>query len=266
MHQRFGRPAQQKINDRWGGGFILATVLALGLAWVAGKYIGDWINGRSTASTDPKPGINQPAVAAVPGDFQLRFVQVGAFRSKANYMTAVQDMNQAGLTPVVGATKNNITPVYVGPFADDESAEAARAKVQAVKKDYEKAALRRMSVKYNPDAVPAATGMKQSDMKKGMDLLNGYLQEVATWMENPAANDTSALAESGKGLADLAAVLSDSKDAQVKELASMAATASANAATIEALAMASPADAEYQAAMNQYMTLVDQYMAFKPGK
>jgi len=266
MHQRFGRPAQQKIKDRWGGGFVLATILALLCAWIAGDYIGKWINGRGTASTDTTPGVHQPAVAAVPGDFQLRFVQVGVFRSKANYMTAVNDMHQAGLSPVVGATKNNRTPVYVGPFADAEAAEAAKAKVQALKDDYKDAMVKPMSVKYNPDAVPAATGMTQSDMKKGMDLLNGYLQEVAMWMENPAANDTSALSESGKGLADLASVLSDSKDAQVKELAGMAATASANAATIEALAMASPADADYQAAMSQYMTLVDQYMAFKPGK
>ncbi|HYF91484.1 MAG TPA: SPOR domain-containing protein [Symbiobacteriaceae bacterium] len=268
MHQRFGRPAQQKIKDRWGGGFILATILALLAAWFAGDSIGKWINGRNAAETgNPKgtPGIGS-AVTAEPGDFDLRFIQVGAFRSKANYMNAVNDMNTAGLSPVVGATKNNVTPVYVGPFATKEEAETAKARVQALKKDYEKATIREMAVKYNPEAVPAAaTGMTTSDMRKGMDLLNTYLQEVKMWLENPGA-DTAALAESGKGLSDLAAALSDSKDARVKELANMASTASANATTLDALSTASPTDGEYQAAMAQYMTLVDQYMAFQAGK
>ncbi|HWH69390.1 MAG TPA: hypothetical protein VNT26_08380, partial [Candidatus Sulfotelmatobacter sp.] len=137
---------------------------------------------------------------------------------------------------------------------------------QALKKDYEKAVVREMAVKYNPEAVPAAaTGMQQSDMKKGMDLLNTYLQEVATWLENPGA-DTAAFAESGKSLKELAATLSESKDARVKELAGMASTAGANATSLEGLANASPADGDYQAAMAQYMSLVDRYMAYQAGK
>ena len=268
MHQRFGRPAQQKIKDRWGGGFILATILALLAAWFAGDSIGKWINGRNAAETGTPGGTPKigAAVTAEPGDFQLHFIQVGAFRSKANYMNAVNDMHTAGMTPVVGATKNNVTPVYVGPFISKEEAETAQAKVQALKKDYEKAVIRDLAVKYNPEAVPAAaTGMKQSDIKKGMDLLNTYIQEVAMWLENPGA-DTAALAESGKGLSDLAAAFSDSKDARVKELANMASVASANATALDGLGNASPVDGEYQAAMAQYMALVDHYMAFQAVK
>ncbi|HWI65322.1 MAG TPA: SPOR domain-containing protein [Symbiobacteriaceae bacterium] len=266
MHQRFGRPAQQKIKDRWGGGFILATILALLAAYVAGDYIGKWINNRGlNTAENGGPKQTTSGIAAEPGEFQLRFVQVGAFRSKSNYMSAVRDMHTAGLSPVVGATKNNITPVYVGPFTTKEAAEDAKAKVQALKKDYEKASVREMAVRYNPEAVPAAaTGAKESDLVKGMDLLNVYLQEVAMWIENPM--DTANLAASGHSLKDLSAALSDSKDARVKALAAMAATASENATTIEGLANTSADDGEYQAAMAQYMTLVDQYMAFQAGK
>lgn len=267
MH-RFGRPAQQK--DRWGGGFVLATILALLAAWIAGDYIGKLVNGKNTASTgnntgNPKAGMT---ATAEPGDFQLRFVKVGVFRSKANINNVVRDMEKAGLTPVVGATPaNNMTPVYVGPFMDNDLAETAKAKVQALKKDYETATVMAKSVKYNPEAVPAATaGGQKSDLRKGMDLLNTYLQEVALWMEDPANTDTAALAEYGKDLKDVAGVLSDSKDATAKKITDMASTASANAAAIEALAGTSAADPEYQAAMAQYMTLLDQYIAFQAGK
>lgn len=267
MH-RFGRPAQQKIKDRWGGGFILATILALLAAWLAGDMIGKWINGRnSTADSgnNGNPNIGAPTLAE-PGEFQLRFVQVGAFRSKSNYMTAVRDMNTAELAPVVGATKNNLTPVYVGPFMDKASAQAAMAKVQSIK-GYEKAQLREINVAYNPDAVPAvAAGGKQSDLKKSMDLLNTYLQEVAVWLESAGAMDTATLSDSGKALSDLAAVLSGTQDAKVKAMATMAAAAGANATMIEGLANAEPTSAEYQTAVSQYMGLVDQYMAFQAGK
>ena len=267
MH-RFGRPAQQRIKDRWGGGFILATILALLAAWLAGDMIGKWINGRNSTADlgndgNPIPGT---ATLAEPGEFQLRFVQVGAFRSKSNYMSAVRDMNAAELAPVVGATKNNLTPVYVGPFMDKAAADAALAKVRSIK-GYEKAQLRDINVAYNPDAVPAvATGEKQSDLKKSMDLLNTYLQEVAVWLESAGAMDTAMLSDSGKALGDLAASLSESRDAKVKVMATMAATASANATTIEGLANAEPTSAEYQTAVSQYMDLVDQYMAFQAGK
>lgn len=267
MH-RFGRPAQQRIKDRWGGGFILATILALLAAWLAGGTIGNWINGRnSTADSgnNGNPNIGAPTLTE-PGEFQLRFVQVGAFRSKSNYMAAVRDMNAAELAPVVGATKNNLTPVYVGPFMDQASAEAAKAKVQSIK-GYEKAQIREINVAYNPDAVPVvATGEKQSDLKKSMDLLNTYLQEVAVWLESSGAMDTAMLADSGKALGDLAAALSTSQDTKVKAVATMAATAGANAATFEGLANAEPTSAEYQTAVSQYMGLVDQYTAFQAGK
>ncbi|MDF2627256.1 MAG: hypothetical protein K0R39_1087 [Symbiobacteriaceae bacterium] len=267
MH-RFGRPAQQRIKDRWGGGFILATILALLAAWLAGDMIGKLINDRNSTAENGNSG--NPTTGTMtytePGEFQLRFVQVGAFRSKSSWMTAVREMNAAELAPVVGATKNNLTPVYVGPFMDKASAEAAMAKVKSIK-GYDKALIREINVGYNPDAVPAvATGEKQSDLKKSMDLLNTYLQEVAVWLESAGAMDTAMLSESGKALNDLAATLSTSQDAKVKEMATMAATASANATTIEGIADAEPTSNEYQAAVSQYMSLVDQYMAFQAGK
>jgi hypothetical protein len=275
MHRSFGRSAQQKVKDRWGGGFILATILALLAAWYIGKGIGDWANGR-TASTDNgntnTAGGGTVSATAEPKDFQLHFVRVGIFASPANSAKAIKAMSDAGLSPVLGAhTTESKIPVYVGPFDTAEATNAALAKVQTLANDYKGAYAVTMNVNYNPAVVSAAavSGGKDTDMKKGLDTLNSYIQEVAMWIENRSAAatvDTTSLVAHGRSLGDLAAKLSDSKDASVKKFADMATLASKNAAAVEGLTSANATDAGYQSAMADYITLVNQYTAYQTGK
>ncbi|HYG57434.1 MAG TPA: SPOR domain-containing protein [Symbiobacteriaceae bacterium] len=273
MH-RFGRSAQQKMKDRWGGGFILATILALFAAWYAGQWLGDNWGGNNTAGGSSIFGRtdNSPASTSSvePKQFDMYFVQVGVFTSPANARGVVNHLHMAGYAPVMGPEANKFTPVFVGPYMDKQSAEDAKAKLEVARPDYKGAFTKLVSVGYNPSAVPvAAMGADDSDLKASLDTLNMYIQEVAIWMEDRSLNgtaDTAGIESHGKALGELSATLSTSKDAGVKQFADAAAAASANATNLVAVAAKDANTPEFQAAMVEYMSLINQYRGLQIAK
>jgi hypothetical protein len=271
--QRFGRSAQQRLKDRWGGGFILATILALMAAWYVGDSLGTWINGSNNAAVNPmdNTGTNtMPAggMTMEPAEFKMHFVQVGAFLSGKNARDMVEKMAAVGYAAVI-APKNNsgFQAVWVGPFMDATLADDARAKLTEAGM---KPVLKPVMVGYNTNAVPvAATGTEGTDYRMVLDNLNMYMRDVAVWMDLRAqgmAADTTAISAHGRELSNVAAMLAGETDANVVALATLASDAAANAAAIESATTADPTEQMFQEAMTQYLGLVDQYNAFQMGK
>ncbi|MDB4894903.1 MAG: hypothetical protein JWN15_1165 [Firmicutes bacterium] len=269
MH-RFGRSAQQNMKDRWGGGFILATILALAGAWYLGGYISKQF-GPQTAASDVSNGmsaIGNVKAGQAPHEFQLYFVQVGALRSEAGASKLARTLSQNSLTAMVATkTSKELHPVVVGPFTSMTAAEDAKAKLTG---EYQGAFSTTVTVAHNPDSVPAAamTTKAGADVRKGLDELNMYLYQAAVWMENRSAAtpaDASNLAALGQQLAARADALKAEKDAKVVEFVKMISAASAHATQIQAAAAAMSGGDEYQAALNGYMSLLDQYRSFHNG-
>lgn len=279
MH-RFGRSAQQKMKDRWGGSFILATILALVGAW----YAGDWLNkaltdGGDTAedpggffgSTDSAGtgGSGATLASATPMDFKLHFVQVGAFSTDANAQSLVKRLTTKNYNAFVGSKSGNLYPVLVGPFTS--AAAATEAETQLVAdKVMQKGMARSVTVSHNAGSVAVMTGTNADDLQKGMDALNSYLQEAAAWMEqhavNPAA-DARTVVSRGKELSMLVTSMSDDvNDPAVKNFVDLATAASANAGQIEIAAQATATGTEYQDVVKGYMSLLDKYQVLQAAK
>ncbi|HLN61277.1 MAG TPA: SPOR domain-containing protein [Symbiobacteriaceae bacterium] len=273
--QRFGRSAQQRLKDRWGGGFILATILALCAAYFLGDSLGKWINNKSVTTdgstaqvgSTAKTG-NQANMAMEPQEFKMHFVQVGAFLSGKNARDMVDKLSAQGYAAVI-APKNNsgFQAVWVGPYMDSKMAEDAKAKLA---EGGMKPVMMPKAVGYNTAAVPAAaTGNGSNDARMVIDGLNTYIHEVAMWLDNRSQNmasDTSMIVTQGRELADMASKLAGDKDTHMQALAAMATKASTNAAAIENLTDAQGTEQPFQAAMTDYLSLVDQYNAFQTGK
>jgi hypothetical protein len=283
MH-RFGRTAQQKMKDRWGGGFILATVLALAGAWYLGDYLSSHLGDQSAATegvgsntaggistwfTGAKTDTGNGSQAAMePQEFQLFFVQVAALRSEAGASKLARTISDDTYTAMVAPkTTKDLHPVLVGPFTSQEAVTTAKSKLAD---GYQGAFPVSVTVAHNPDTVPAtAMATMGGDMRKGLDVLNTYLHETAMWMESRSTGmtaDAANLAKLGQQMQQYASMMQGEKDAKVHEFAAMADAASKNASAMQAAAAAMPSSDEYQSAMAGYMALLDQYRAFHNSK
>lgn len=274
MH-RFGRSAQKKMNDRWGGAFILAVVLAVVAAWQIGGYLGDFLGGDKKAAVEPIPGLGNTAnngspssgsVASQPHEFQVHFVQVGAFRSEGAARNLVQSLSAAGYT-VATAPKNakGLVKVYTGPYLTETAASEAKAQLTA-NKDTAQSFVVPVTVDHNPDAVMAMTGSANSDLQRGLDSVNSYLYAAGEWFASVAAGqsaDGAALAALGSELDQFSQLLAkDPNNKMAENFMLMAAAAGENAAAIQAAATTKPGSTEFQAAMNGYVSLLEQYHTF----
>jgi len=273
MH-RFGRTAQQKMKDRWGGGFILATVLALAAAYYAGTWLSQNIGAGKTGTNNPpgvstnttKPtGTTSPAASVQPGSFTLHFVQAGNFASPSNARRRLQDVIDHDYAALVTPkTAAGVMKVMAGPFLDAESAAAAKEELKAA--GISDVFVQTVSLTHNSEAIPAAAMTnKSTDVKGGLDTLNAYLHEVAIWIDEKAggmAADSTNAAKHGKALGELAAKMTDEKDAKVQSFIKMATAAADNATAIEASALAEPGSVDYQNALTSYYALLDSYQTF----
>jgi hypothetical protein len=273
MH-RFGRSAQKKMNDRWGGAFILAVVLAVVGAWQLGSYLGALGNGKKAAS-EPSPGMGnvaQPngaagsAMAATPHEFQIHFIQVGAFRSEGTARNLAKDLSAAGYAATVTPKDaKGLAKVYAGPYMSATEAADAKSRMTAenlVESSFNVA----MTVEYKPGAVTAMAGSANSDLQRGLDAMNTYLYEAGNWYAARAAGqpaDGTFVALLGQEMSRMASTMgkADSNPA-VAHLLTMATAASENAAAIETAATAKPDSDEFQTAMNGYVSLLNQYRSF----
>lgn len=274
MH-RFGRSAQKKMNDRWGGAFILAVVLAVVGAWKLGDYLGDTLGDGQQAATEPVPGMEEslgqigtggPIMAMQAHEFDIHFVQVGAFRSEGAARKLATDLSEAGFTAAVTPRNaQGLSKVYTGPYMDE--ATAAEAKSQLMSEGLVQNSFNvTMTVDYKPEAVMAMAGSANSDLQKGLDALNAYLYEAGTWFANRAAGqptDGTAVATLGMELGQyIGAMDQTTENPAVVQFLAMVDAAGGNAADIEAAATALPGSDEFQTAMDGYVSLLDQYHSF----
>jgi hypothetical protein len=273
MH-RFGRSVQRKTNDRWGGVFILAVVLAVVGAWQLGGVLGNLLGEEKPAAMEPVPGMEDVTSlpeAPVPTTrmaqtFQVHFVQVGAFRSEGAARQFVQELAKQDL--VAATTPRNeqgLVKVYVGPFMTGEEA----AEVQSIMAETgvaKNAFTVAMEVAYAPDAVMAMTGSVNPDLQAGLDTLNNYLFEAGAWFAKRSAGepaDGGALASLGQEMRRLATKMAAAEESPaITRFLGLADVASVNAADIEVAATASPGSEEFQRAMNGYVSLLEQYRNF----
>lgn len=272
MH-RFGRTAHQKTKDRWGGGFLLATIVLLVLAWAGGTWMANLMKSRQAATGDsPTPATDRTdpigTMAVEPHRFELYFVQAGAFRSQAGADREARRLGEMG-HPAMVAPRNDqgLYRVFAGLYTAPEPAATARSEL---KTDGIETYASRVLVDHNPDAIPAAAmSGRAEELRKGLALLNTYLWEVAYWAENRAANraiDTSGIAGLGRQLGEITARLADEGDQEIKAFVAMATSASLNATDVKAAATATPSSDEYQMAMTGYLALLDQYQMYQTGK
>lgn len=268
--QRFGRSAQQKMKDRWGGSFILATVLALLGAWFAGQWLNDSLRGDTVKDpAAPEVGgktaegnlLGGATLAVIPQNFDLFMVQVGAFRSESGAHKLAAELNTMNYSAMVAPkTTAGLFKVYAGLFTREDSANAVKSELLTDGLVTEAWTVR-VSVHHNPDVVPVmAQTVKSADFKAGLEAMNVYLHEAAVWVENQTAS-VDTLSAKGQALAKLAADLSvASKDApSVRNFATLAAAASHNAAAIQEAAKTASGSTQQQAAMTEYLTVLEQY-------
>ncbi len=272
MH-RFGRSAQHKTKDRWGGSFVLATILALVGAWVAGTYLSNALNGTTVegpAGFEATPSVRSDggewSVMADPQEYTLHFVQVGAFRSADSAHNAALALGENNYSAMVApATEDGFNRVYAGVYTTQEAAENVKAQLQMA--GYEGAFSWKVRVPYNPDAVPAMTTTTTMgpELQKGLDIVNTYLYEVARWFEGRAEGmevDTNRVVELGRQLGDYVTTMGADQDPKVMQFVEMAALASAHAESINNAATSMASSDDFQAVSQDYLKLVRMYTDF----
>lgn len=272
--QRFGRSAQQKLKDRWGGSFILATVLALLGAWFAGQWLNKTLTADKGKETPPSvtqtqnpgtTGSGTTTSALGPGSFNLHLVQVSSVRSEANARRLADKLNMQGYAAIVSPRQaDGNFKVYAGMALSAQDAEEIKRDV-AASGMVEGAWTKTVSIRYN-DAIPvmAQAAGKANEMKAGLETLNVYIAEAARWVENPTAN-VSTIVSKGQKLAEIGTALNMlAKDSPAMEnWAKIAMTASANATKIQNAAKTAPGSPEQMAAMTEFLALVDQYQVLQ---
>ncbi|HEY3368160.1 MAG TPA: SPOR domain-containing protein [Symbiobacteriaceae bacterium] len=276
--QRFGRTAQTKMKDGWGGSFVLAAILCLALAYWAGDYISKRFGGTETAGpspagvtgVSPKTGGTTGAAMSEPHQFQVYFVQAGAFRSDAKAKDLMHTLADHSYQAMVTARDSTgMSHVYAGVYTSQENADNVKAKLTA-DGITTGAYTRPVTVDHNPEAVPAISSTtKGTEVKSALDALNTYLYEAAVLMENRAAGvtaDTTSIASLGKKLSEIAINMTTDKDPNVKKFADVAALAAVNARALEGAASASVSSDQYQSAMSGYLSLLEQYRSLQPTK
>lgn len=269
--QRFGRSAQ-KMKDRWGGSFILATVLALVGAWYAGDWLNAKLNEGQPVTIDPGTNIgsnHDPANVSAPiaKDFSAYFVQVGAFKTPESAQKEVANFAKKGYqAAVVNPEGSSFHKVWVGPFTTAQARDDAHAKLKKVMKQTPG------KVTWNINqglAVAASTGSNNAKLQEGIAALNSYLQEAAVWWENqtagnPAPTDTllarsEAVKKSAKDLQK------QSKDGAVAKFLELAQQVDANAKEIAAAANGQAVSAESGKALQNYVSLLNEYKDWTSG-
>lgn len=273
MH-RFGRSAQKKVNDRWGGAFILAVVLAVVGAWQLGGWIGNSLGEGKQAATEPIPGLENgigkvgtgSMMATQPHEFQIHFVQVGAFRSEAAARNLAVSLSEAGFSAAITPkNEKGLVKVYTGPHMD--TAAAAEVKSRLMSEGLVQGPFSiTITVDYKPEAVMAMTGSANSELQKGLDALNAYLFEAGNWLASRSTGltaDGAALAALGQEMSQYIGLMgkADANPA-VSQFIALATAAGENATAIESAATAMPGSDTFQSAMNGYVNLLDQYHTF----
>lgn len=277
MH-RFGR-SDQKWRDRWGGGFLVATILAMAAAWMVGSRLaanfneeaagqpsaaaGDTILGADSAGlgTDTFSG----TLASHPMPFSVYFLQAGAFKNPEGAQRHADALREQGY-PVRISSEGAFHKVFIGAYMSRDMAARTRDQVLAQHGEEFELFPVRVDVQGEP-AVAASTAEAQGIYDQGVAALNGYLQAASAWWDSYAAGapgPTGELAAYAGQVAQAAEQLrSQGADAATSQFILLADRVTANSAQLSNLALTPNVGGEqYRIAMDSYMALLDDYRAW----
>lgn len=265
MH-RFGRSADQRWRDRWGGGFVIVAVLALAGAW----YLGNWLSDRwnpdtemaadtspsAAEATSPAPGPGAMAGSAAPGtadlaaypkELNVYYVQAHALNTAEQAQNEVRNLATQGI-PAAVLHDGKFYKVVLGAFGSKEAANQARMNAETAYKG--KARLTAWlppSVRINAQpALRPANARAMPAFERGVAALNGYLHAAAAWWDAHATGQQPAADNLSIYTGHLRSALNQLKgyeaDAAVNQLIALANKALANGEQITTAA-AGPATA-----------------------
>lgn len=251
-----------RLFDRWGGGFILATVLGLAVAYYIGSH---WLSGDNQVA-NPAPNsetVNAPAsmtpgAAAASAEavvsaraYTLYAVQAGLFNQTQNAQKTVQGLQAKGFP--ASETRTAPFKVFAGAYA---SQAAAKSAVDAIRKQgFPDAFIATVNV------LPPVSGNQQ--VQQTATALTNYLQEAAQWWDTYAtgkpgavdrlATDAKAVETAGGKLQSAAAT-----DAAVNDLISLTSRAGQNGQELASLIQGARPEAA-QVAMQDFLYLLQDY-------
>ncbi|BDG61513.1 SPOR domain-containing protein [Caldinitratiruptor microaerophilus] len=277
--QRFGR-SDSRWKDRWGGGFVIVTVLALAGAWWLGNWLSDrWASQEPASSgTNPagSPGGGEMAgmpSAQAPLDTSRRpltvyFLQAHALKSPEAARRAAADLEQNGL-PAAVSHAGEWYKVVVGAYGSRDGAMAAKAEAESAYRGPTK-----LSLYANPVSIAAEPAVRpqnaaaQAAFDKGLGLLSGYLHEAAAWWDRYATGQATGADRLTQYTSQLQGVADElrphTSDPVVGSLVAMVEKAVQNGGQIGVLAQGGGED-QYRAAMSGYLALVEQFRSWTSG-
>lgn len=274
---RFGR-SDGRWGDRWGGGFVLAVILALAGAWYAGDKLADRY-GPAPANTeygDPMAyeqessmggELNQlppMTMAEYPKPLTVYFLQAHALRSQEKAAAAAADLAVMGV-PAAVARDGEWYKVIVGAYGSKDAADAAKASAETATNLSLYA--NRVSIAGQP-AVQPVLAEAQGPYTQAVSALNNFMHAAADWWDRyatasypEAADQVTIQAQELQALSQ--SLQSHAADPAVNDLLRIAQMAVQSGQDISQLAAnPQPNGAAYQAAMENYVALVDAYRAW----
>lgn len=288
--QRFGR-SEQRWRDRWGGWFLVATLLALAGAWGLGSFLGDRLGNRAaqgpvtqpgTTVTNPAPAQDAAALAdltGLPKPMTVYLLQAAAFKTQEAAQKEAQRLQAKGI-PAAVTPAGEWYRVVIGAYGSKDAASAAQAGAEAAMGGKLQVLQRRVDLRAQPATRPQDP-KAASAYDDGVRALNGFMHEAANFWDAhaygqmPQADHLGAYANRVKQAMDqlrpYSADLAVSQFLAVAEKATQASaklTALAGTAAAPATAPAGGGSANepVQAAMAQFLGLLDSYRAWVEGK
>ncbi len=184
-----------RLFDRWGGGFILATVLGLAVAYIIGTSLlgdpttpGEQVQntGGTTGGTVPAAGQTAEPVEPVltVKAYSLYVIQAGLFNRAEGAQKTLQDLQSRGFPASV--TRAAPFKVMAGAYGSETAARSVAAEMRKQGLD---AFITRLDVA-PPIALPASGG---DQMLHTVSVLTAYMQQVAQWWDSYAAGNPGAV-------------------------------------------------------------------------
>lgn len=211
MH-RFGRSSDQRWRDRWGGGFVIVTVLALAGAWYLGNYLSErWNPDTAETITDPAAatdtmyptgitgstaaGGNLVAttgaadLAGYPKPMTVYYLQAHSLATQDRVNRAVRDLNNSGLPAAYYRDGDGQFKVIIGAYGSKEAVTQAKVSAESQYKGKLAAFPRAIAIGAQPALKPADAKATPA-FEQGVAALNGYLHAAADWWDAHATGQT----------------------------------------------------------------------------
>lgn len=264
--ERFGR---SRLLDRWGGGFIVAAVLGLVVAWIIAARllpstdpIADKAQDQNQVATQPQ-GSDLTSFAAAPTmaakAYSLDLVQVTVSSSPEQVQKLQQKLQTKGFA--ASATKTAPFHVYAGAYSTPEAARAAQGLLQ--KSGFDKLYVKKVNV------LPPAQIPKDhvTEFQQTVTALGTYLYDAALFFDNQVAQHrvgADKVVADAKAVQAMAAKLQGAKDPMAGDLSGLVTLAGSNAGQIANLAKTNRPEDGRQA-MQDFLNLLRDYQDWAAG-